>query len=135
MVLKEFLDLLLPRADAANTAGQMPAYEAEKKEEWLAALLAEIPKERQTEPLRRKVAAKAVHGFLLEVLGEPDEDWGEAAKLADIYECRVCANAVAQVCVKGIMEPVSKAEFGGNLPLSETEAERVTDRVCGRIRG
>ena len=134
MRLRTFLELFFRQTDSANASLPVPRYTAEKRDVWLSGLLSEIPQERQTEPLRRKVAAKAVHGFLLEVLGLPDEDWGEAAKLADIYECKVCANAIAQTIVRGIMKPVSGTEFGGNLPLEEAEAEAAAMRVCELLR-
>ena len=73
-------------------------------------------------PATRRDAARILHIFLLQLLKLPDEDWGEYAKLKDIYDCRICANAIAQVCVRNLMQPISRTEFGSLHPLSEKEA-------------
>lgn len=55
--------------------------------------------------LERRQAASIIHNFLLKELSESDEEsWGQAGKLLDLYDCRVCANHIAQVYAKGIME-------------------------------
>ena len=58
------------------------------------------------EDMDRKSAATLIHIFLREVLKEPDEasDGPSRRVLRDIYDCRVCANHVAQVYDKGIMD-------------------------------
>ncbi|MCR4961527.1 MAG: hypothetical protein K6A74_08740 [Lachnospiraceae bacterium] len=81
------------------------------------------------EPIRRKNAARAVHVFMTIVLNSRDEDWGRYSELKDIYDCRICANAIAQVCIKGIMAPVSKSEFGSDLVLTEEEAGKILGRL------
>ncbi len=58
------------------------------------------------EPLLRKNAARILHMYMLKVLKEPDEasDGPSRKVLRDIFDCRVCANHVAQVYDKGIMD-------------------------------
>ena len=58
------------------------------------------------EPLLRKNAARILHMYMLKVLKEPDEatDGPSWKVLRDIFDCRVCANHVAQVYDKGIMD-------------------------------
>ena len=82
--------------------------------------------------LNRKDAARLIHLFLYMILGENDLDWGEYAELKDIYECRICANAIAQVCVKGIMVPAEENIFGGLTEVSDEEAEELIGKVSER---
>lgn len=64
-------------------------------------------------PLLRRQAARILHEFIRKECRETDEeDWGAARELADLYDCRVCANHVAQVYVKGIMEARSERKPG-----------------------
>lgn len=79
--------------------------------------------------LSRKQAARIVHEFMLHVMEIPDVDWGGATKLKDIYECRVCANSIAQVYVKGIIPPLSEDVFGLNENVSEAETKEMIDRL------
>ncbi len=83
----------------------------------------------QQSPMIRRDAARILHLFLLQVLKVPDEDWGEYKKLKDVYDCRICANAIAQVCVKQLMKPRSRYEFGIHDPFTESEAAEVRDRL------
>ncbi|MBO6298294.1 MAG: hypothetical protein J6N53_05560 [Lachnospiraceae bacterium] len=73
-------------------------------------------------PALRRDAARILHIFLLQIAKLPDEDWGEYTRLKDLYDCRICANAIAQVCVRSLLHPVSRTEFGSLRPLSEHEA-------------
>ncbi len=70
--------------------------------------------EMMTQPLNKKTAARICHIFMKGVLNLSDVDWQEAAKLRDIYECRVCANAIAQVYERGIIPPRDNDVFGVN---------------------
>ena len=79
------------------------------------------PQQREDPALRRDTA-RILHIFLLQIAKLPDEDWGEYARLKDLYDCRICANAIAQVCVRSLLKPVSCTEFGSLRPLSEKEA-------------
>lgn len=92
----------------------------------------------------RRAAAEIVHGFLKDVLKEKDiADISPAAVLRDLYDCRVCVNHIAQVYLKGIMDPVeirglgadgdeSLLIFDGRGILSKKEAEEIIKRVKDR---
>ncbi|MCR4744162.1 MAG: hypothetical protein K5894_02905 [Lachnospiraceae bacterium] len=75
--------------------------------------------------LNRKTAARISYEFIKEVLGYKDMNWGIASKLKDIYECRVCANAVAQVYVRGIMSSLTDDFFGLNEIVREDEMKQI----------
>ena len=54
--------------------------------------------------LNRQTAARIIHQFMVVELGVPDiADIREAEKMRDLYTCRVCANHIAQVYLRGIM--------------------------------
>ena len=53
--------------------------------------------------LNRQSAARIIHQFLkIECALEDIADIKEAEKLADLYTCRLCANHIAQVYLRGI---------------------------------
>ena len=62
--------------------------------------------ERQPQaPLNRQTAARITHQFMLIELKIPDlADISPAAKLKDLYTCRVCTNHIAQLYTRRIME-------------------------------
>ncbi len=101
-------------------------------EDSLGLYLVEIQKDSK-KGIARKTAARICHEFIKNVLGLPDLDWGEAAKIKDIYECRVCANSIAQVCIRGIMEPGEDGAFGLNRVLGENEINDVIKKVTELI--
>jgi len=58
-----------------------------------------------TAPLNRQTAARITHEFLRLELNIPDlADITPATKLSDLYICRACANHIAQVYCRGIMD-------------------------------
>ena len=68
------------------------------------------------EPVLRKNEARIFHMFLLKELGINDlQDINKAGELRDLYDCRVCANHVAQVYLRGIMDAKDLAVKGGFL--------------------
>ena len=75
-------------------------FERGRKEGWLEAG-DEIFKDG---PLTRKNAARICHMYLLKVMKVKDLDMSSAAKLKDLYDCRVCADHIAQVYLRGIMD-------------------------------
>ena len=78
----------------------------------------------------RKNAAKEVHKYLRKVLEEPDETSVEKAEvLKDLYDCHACVEDIAQVYVKGIMEPVHSNEFGNKQIISQEEAEFIFQKI------
>ena len=55
-------------------------------------------------PLNRQTAARIIHQFLQIECNIPDlQDITPATCLKDLYTCRVCANHIAQVYTRGIM--------------------------------
>ena len=56
-------------------------------------------------PLRRNTMARILHEFYRNVLKEKDLDWGDAGTFPDIYDCKVCANPLAQCYVRGLIKP------------------------------
>lgn len=62
--------------------------------------------ERQPQaPLNRQTAVRITHQFMLIELKIPDlADISPAAKLKDLYTCRVCTNHIAQLYTRRIME-------------------------------
>lgn len=85
------------------------------------------------EPIERRRAAYIIHEFLRLELGEPDEEsWLDAEKMKDIYDCRACANHIAQVYVKGIMEARKIGDiwlFDSLGQIEFTEAEKIVTSV------
>ena len=68
----------------------------------------------RNEPVTRKNIARIIHMFLLKEKGIADiSDIHEAEVLRDLYDCRVCANHVAQVYLRGIMDAKELAVNGG----------------------
>lgn len=55
-------------------------------------------------PISRKNVARICHLYLQKVIGLKDLDINGAKELRDLYDCRVCANNIAQVYMRGIME-------------------------------
>ena len=64
--------------------------------------------------ISRKSIARIIHMYLLKEKGIPDiQDISKASELKDLYDCRVCANHVAQVYLRGIMGAKDLAAKGG----------------------
>ena len=54
--------------------------------------------------IARKNIARIIHMYLLKEKGIPDlQDISKAGELRDLYDCRICANQVAQIYLRGIM--------------------------------
>lgn len=80
--------------------------------------------------IEKRHAARIVHEFLRIEGKEKDErDIKKARQLEDLYHCRVCANHIAQVFVKGIMQARTEKRFGLLDPISETEMEMIFLRM------
>ena len=54
--------------------------------------------------ITRKNVARICHMYLLKVMNVADLDMSGAGKLKDLYDCRICANHIAQVYLRGIMD-------------------------------
>ena len=88
----------------------------------------------KNEPLLKKNAARIIHEFLRLEMREPDkEDIRSAAKLRDLYDCRVCAKHVMQVYAKGIMDGYYATDtlylFGMNDSVSEADMNAIIVRI------
>lgn len=58
--------------------------------------------------IKRSDAARILHLFIRERLQLKDlPDISGAEVLKDLYDCRICANHIAQVYLRGIMKPVT----------------------------
>ncbi|MBO7426910.1 MAG: hypothetical protein J6U23_14670 [Clostridiales bacterium] len=61
--------------------------------------------EKKDSVLTRKSCAKIIHEYLQKYMHEPDEIGIEKAYfIRDLFDCRTCANHIAQVYLKGIMD-------------------------------
>lgn len=97
MTYREFI---LRLCEASGTSSE-DVFLRGRKTGWLEAE-DEIYKDR---PILRKQIARILHMYLLKVKGIPDlKDLSRAHALRDLYDCRVCANHVAQVYSRGIMD-------------------------------
>ena len=83
--------------------------------------------ERQPEKyLNRQTAARIIHQFMVMELHVADiADIRGAEKLRDLYTCRVCANHVAQVYLRGIMRGQEINEVDGALGEGFTAAQNI----------
>ena len=68
------------------------------------------------EAIIRKNIARIIHMYLLKEKEIPDlQDISKAGELRDLYDCRVCANHVAQVYLRDIMSAKELSVNGGFL--------------------
>ncbi|WP_092325600.1 hypothetical protein [Butyrivibrio sp. YAB3001] len=102
---------------------------AEQLGYYLEFFLDRYPDEKLNQKLTKKVAARMIHEFLKNVLKLSDMDWGAATALRDIYECRVCSNAIAQVYVRGIISPLTKDIFGLNEIVTKEQADEILHKL------
>ena len=66
------------------------------------------------DPVTRKTVARIIHMYLIKEHCVPDlPDIRKAEVLRDLYDCRICANHVAQVYLRGIMDARDLAAAGG----------------------
>ena len=66
--------------------------------------------------INRKNIARIIHLYLLKEKGISDlKDISKAGELRDLYDCRVCANHVAQVYLRDIMSAKELSVNGGFL--------------------
>ena len=96
---------------------------------YLEYFLDNYPPEKLELKLTKKICARLIHEFMVNVLQIPDVDWKRAGNLKDIYDCRVCANAIAQVYERGIMDVASENVFGLNELVSDDEAQKYVDAL------
>ncbi len=80
-------------------------------------------------PLTKKIAARILHEFMLRIMGLKDLDWGDAVALKDIYDCRVCANSVAQVVRRGLLKEQEPHVFGMDEVLNEEIYSAIIEKL------
>ena len=85
-------------------------------------------------PVTRKFAAVILHRAMQRLTYEEDEDWGIAKGFRDIYDCRVCANAVAQAAVKGILPPEADNFFGMTDILTDEKVPETVTRLYNKAQ-
>ena len=125
MITDDFVECILDEYEAAGLCGLGYAERAAAKEY----IESDIPADNLLGAVNRKLAALILHKSLQRLTEEKDEDWGPARQFKDIYDCRVCANAVAQVSVKGILPPIAIDEFGMTEILTEKELKTAAERL------
>lgn len=77
-------------------------------------------------PLNRQTAARLVHLFLLIECGLQDlSDITPATNLKDLYTCRACANHIAQVYCRGIMNVYEDSLFCHLELMTVKEVDRI----------
>ena len=130
MTEKEFFDKLL-LTYSEEISEDLPA---DGIGYFLEYFLDNYPPEKLELKATRKLAARIIHEFMVNVLGWQDMDWGEAAGLKDIYDCRVCSNAIAQVYVRGIMGESEPSVFGLNKTLTKEDAQVIIDKFMACIK-
>ncbi|MBP5654817.1 MAG: hypothetical protein J6X33_04830 [Clostridiales bacterium] len=64
------------------------------------------------DPITRKNVARILHMYLLKVKNIQDLDIKDAEVLRDLYDCRVCANHIAQMYLHGVMDAKDLMEGG-----------------------
>ena len=88
----------------------------------------------------KKAAARIIHQFMKIELNIPEiedrETYSKAEELRDLYLCRSCANHIAHVYVRGIMEAefveVNGEQaliFNGSRTITHGEAENFINRI------
>ncbi len=128
MTEKEFFDYLINEY-AEKTGKDLPA---DGMGYYLEYFLDNYPPEKLELKLSRKICARIIHEFMLNVLQIPDVEWKSAGQLKDIYDCRVCANAIAQVYERGIMPESEEKVFGLNKTVSKEEAKRYVELLLSK---
>ncbi|MBE5843879.1 MAG: rhodanese-like domain-containing protein [Butyrivibrio sp.] len=83
----------------------------------------------EKENITKKEAARIVHEYIRDVLGEKDLDVKPAEYLQDIYDCHTCVQHVTQVYFKGIIFPESDRVFGMQIILGDKELQEIEERV------
>ena len=122
MKTAEFIDYIIEQdpASAGDTAAFFKHMMADNSDAML------------EQAVTKKKAAMIIYAFMKDVLGLQDVDWGKAKALRDIYDCRICANAIAQVCERGILMPKRDDLFGGDILMKDSD---LYDAVFRLMRG
>ncbi len=130
MTEKEFFDKLL-LAYSEEISEDLPG---DGLGYYLEYFLDNYPPEKLELKLTKKIAARIIHEFMVNILKWPDLEWKGAGKLKDIYDCRVCAGAIAQVYERGLLGEEQPLVFGLNKTLSAEEAKVLIDKFIEKIK-
>lgn len=130
MTEKEFFDKLI-MTYSEEISEDLPA---DGLGYYLEYFLDNYPPEKLELQVTKKIAARIIHEFMVNVLGWQDMEWGPAAQLKDIYDCRVCSNAIAQVFVRGIIGQAQPQVFGLNMTLTQKEGSEIIDNFMAKIK-
>ena len=122
---KEFFDLLI-REYRSETGTDPSEYSMGP---YLDVYLKAYPAGKAEVRLTRKVCARILHEFMKNVMGYRDVEWDRAKALKDIYECRVCANSIAQVYEREIMKEYEPGVFGLDIIVSDEEAGSYIEKM------
>ncbi|MBO4679450.1 MAG: hypothetical protein J5626_07250, partial [Lachnospiraceae bacterium] len=130
MTADSFVELIL-KEYGTSRGRELKAVEKATSRDYI---VSDVSGEQLSGEVTGKLAALILYKSLQRLTDEKDDDWGPARNFKDIYDCRVCANAVAQVFVKGIMEPLSSDEFGMTRTLTDEESETSVKRLFERTK-
>ena len=130
MTEKEFFDYLIDEY-ISRTGQDLPA---DGIGYYLEYFLDNYPPEKLELKLTKKICARIIHEFMANVYRIPDVEWKKAGELKDIYDCRVCANAIAQVYERGIIPEASEKVFGLNEIVSKEDAKKYVDILMNMIK-
>lgn len=87
------------------------------------------------QPVTRKNVARICHMYLQKVMKVNDLDISGAKELKDLYDCRVCANHIAQVYMRGIMDAKNIKRDGEFLwfDLNGEDSDEVNSAIIDRL--
>ena len=128
MTEKEFFDFFIDKyvnETGQDIPGEMGYY--------LNYFMDNYPPEKLGLQISKKVAARIFHEFMINVLNIEDRQWQESQKLKDIYDCRVCSNAIAQIYDRGIMGVAGEGYFGLNDTFDKEQAEDIVNRFIEAV--
>ena len=106
--------------------------------DFLKKVTAEEYRYRGGEDCRRADAAKILHRYLKECRNCPDQtDLSSLSHIKDLYDCRICANDIAQILLYQIMDPIviptgetsSLTIFDHETKITREEADEAISRV------
>ena len=80
-------------------------------------------------PVSKKNAARILYALSRDVMHQKALDWTRAKKLRDIYECRVCAEAIAQMVEREIITCSGEDIFGINDLMTDEELKTAVKKI------
>lgn len=93
--------------------------------------------------LNRQTAARIIHQFIKLECAVPDfTDIAPALRLQDLYNCRACAEHIAQVYTRGIIKEESDFSDSSNnpillfnhlAPVTKAEAQKILEQILKLI--